>query len=140
MLPCDDHDVGVNLGALFIQKPFCALIMSWSMMYFHRRFFLMRLVPSIRGRGPRGSHSYNIVACPSQGEQGHGGSSPLVLQTLRVLHWVRDGLETHLQTRDPAWCRGQTQCTFRNPMLGHFLVLLHKGLRILLTTYPQEAF
>ena len=25
-------------------------------------------------------------------------------------------------------------------MLGHFLMLLHKGLRILMTTYSQEAF
>ena len=40
VLPCDSQDVGTKLGALFTQKAFCALVMAWIMVYFHRLYVL----------------------------------------------------------------------------------------------------
>ena len=72
-----------KLGALFIQKPFFVLIMPWSVVYFHRLFFRMKVAPSINGGGPRGSQSYDTVVCQPQGSRDMG--AVFVLLDIKLL-------------------------------------------------------
>ena len=55
MLPCDDHRFEWGYGAPFIQKAFCVLVSSWSMLHIHSLpFFQMRVSQSIKVGGSCG--------------------------------------------------------------------------------------
>ena len=70
------------------------------MVHFLRLFFRMRVAPSIRAGVHVAPIPTILLPAQYQGRRDMGASPALGHQTLRALHWVRNGLETHLETRD----------------------------------------
>ena len=111
VLPYDDQDVGMKLGALFMQKPFSSFITSWSMAHFCRLSVLPNEGSPIHKAGVHMAPIPTILLpAQYQGSRDMGASRPLGHQTLRDVHWVRNGLETHLHTRDLGGVGEDTVC------------------------------